>query len=243
MNFGTFCDMIQDPQPDDAVPYLSEQNDNLRSQLPDLFGDLPASIPLANEAFNLDHPEAVNLWIGDERSVSSVHKDHYENFYAVIEGEKTFTLLPPTDASFLDEQEYPSKIYALEGSRLECAATRSWYSQSSRVKKSDLRLSAENCPSESISWIAVDPDEPFCSSKHSDSYKYATPIKCSVQAGEVLYIPAMWYHRVSQTKPTVAVNYWYDQRFDFRYVFYETMRAHAHAKFNVHVDNENYHET
>ena len=28
-------------------------------------------------------PEAVNLWIGDERSVTSWHKDPFENIYAV----------------------------------------------------------------------------------------------------------------------------------------------------------------
>ena len=38
-----------------------------------------------------------------------------------------------------------------------------------------------------------------------------------VRAGQVLYIPAMWYHRVSQSQFTIAVNYWYDQRFDHRY--------------------------
>jgi len=32
------------------------------------------------------HPDATNLWIGDERSVTSFHKDHYENIYCVIRG-------------------------------------------------------------------------------------------------------------------------------------------------------------
>lgn len=30
----------------------------------------------------------MNLWIGDERSVSSLHKDHYENLYCVVTGHK-----------------------------------------------------------------------------------------------------------------------------------------------------------
>ena len=33
-------------------------------------------------------PEATNLWIGDERSVTSFHHDHYENMYAVLCGTK-----------------------------------------------------------------------------------------------------------------------------------------------------------
>lgn len=32
---------------------------------------------LAVEAFG-NEPEAVNIWIGDERAVSTMHKDHYE---------------------------------------------------------------------------------------------------------------------------------------------------------------------
>ncbi len=30
----------------------------------------------------------INLWIGDERAVSSAHKDNYENMYCVVVGEK-----------------------------------------------------------------------------------------------------------------------------------------------------------
>ena len=45
-------------------------------QLQPLLHDVDESLCLARAAFGND-PEAVNIWIGDERSVSSVHKDHY----------------------------------------------------------------------------------------------------------------------------------------------------------------------
>ena len=35
------------------------------------------------------------------------------------------------------------------------------------------------------------------------------PIKVLVSQGEMLYIPSLWFHRVSQTTETVGVNYWY----------------------------------
>jgi len=71
---------------------------------------------------------AINLWIGDERSVSSIHKDHYENFYCCIHGEvmissihsltcsltlsqKLFTLLPPSDILHLQEKTVPTMKY------------------------------------------------------------------------------------------------------------------------------------
>lgn len=39
--------------------------------------------------------------MGHENTVSSTHKDHYENFYAVMAGEKHFTLSPPEVAPYL----------------------------------------------------------------------------------------------------------------------------------------------
>jgi hypothetical protein len=29
----------------------------------------------------------------------------------------------------------------------------------------------------------------------------------------------MWYHQVSQTQLTISINYWYEQRFDFRWAY------------------------
>lgn len=58
-------------------------------------------------------PDAVNLWIGNGRSVTSIHNgqcrqcqslilysdrtDPYENIYTVVRGAKHFTLLPPSE--------------------------------------------------------------------------------------------------------------------------------------------------
>ena len=43
------------------------------------------------------------LTIGNERFVSSMHKDHYENLFYILSGEKVFTVCPPGDAVFLKE--------------------------------------------------------------------------------------------------------------------------------------------
>ena len=37
-------------------------------------------LSIAVEAFG-NEPEATNVWIGDQRAVSSLHKDFYENMY------------------------------------------------------------------------------------------------------------------------------------------------------------------
>lgn len=84
------------------------------------------------------HPDAVNLWIGNGRSTTSIHSgecvlplfpqipgsimllrtdhiqwlDPYENIYTVVRGEKRFTLLPPSDGwclkGLLSVSPYPA---------------------------------------------------------------------------------------------------------------------------------------
>lgn len=49
--------------------------------------------------------------------VSVVHKDHYENLYCVISGQKEFILLPPTDRPFIPYGKelflYPNILFCL----------------------------------------------------------------------------------------------------------------------------------
>jgi len=72
--------------------------------------DVETDIPWATQALGLK-PEAVNLWIGNERATTSFHKDHYENLYVVVSGEKHFLLLPPTDVHRMYIKEYPAAHY------------------------------------------------------------------------------------------------------------------------------------
>mmetsp|Transcript_1151 Transcript_1151/g.1894 ORF Transcript_1151/g.1894 Transcript_1151/m.1894 type:complete len:547 (-) Transcript_1151:989-2629(-) len=207
-----------------VVPYLSQQNDNLRTSMPQLLTDIDATLPLAEVAFGSGSSssfgansnststsssssssnsssvlEALNLWIGDERSVSSLHKDHFENMYAVVSGVKTFTLLPPTDVVFLQQQ--PQRYQQQQHQQQQ---QQQQWQQQQQVDNDDSRRT--RC-------------------RYIDSHTH--PVRCEVKAGEVLYIPAMWYHRVSQRCLTVAVNFWYEQRFDFRYVLYQSLVALA----------------
>ena len=46
--------------------------------------------------------------------MSATHKDHFENMYAVITGEKTFTLLPPTDILYMKTRECSTMKYEVK---------------------------------------------------------------------------------------------------------------------------------
>src|SRR5690606_24191123 len=59
------------------VGYLQQQNDCFRTEYSTVSSDCDGHIPWATEALGCS-PEAVNLWIGTDLSVTSFHKDHYE---------------------------------------------------------------------------------------------------------------------------------------------------------------------
>jgi len=110
MPFGRFAHMLTNPQPG-VVAYCQKQNGNFNEEFKPLIQDTKR-IDWAFDAFGAE-PDAVNMWIGDQRSVSSLHRDPYENVYCVIKGQKRFTLLPPTDGVYLAEQEFPGAQYRL----------------------------------------------------------------------------------------------------------------------------------
>jgi peptidyl-lysine (3S)-dioxygenase / protease len=50
-----------------------------------------------------------------------------------------------------------------------------------------------------------------------------------VQAGELLYLPSLWFHRVTQTRETLGINYWYDMKFDSPLWCYFNLLQNAQA--------------
>ena len=56
-----------------GVPYVQHQNSSLTVEFPQLVEDVEEHIPWATEALG-HRPEAVNLWIGDQRAATSFHK-------------------------------------------------------------------------------------------------------------------------------------------------------------------------
>ena len=193
-------DVLQNKRVRNPVVYYSRQNDCLRTEMSALFstGLFPPTFAFAEEAFDTGPPDAVNLWIGNENSVSSMHKDHYENLFYVCSGQKEFILCPPADVLFLHEGEYPCGTFCPNyKDKNESLTDALWHV----VPDSDCHTK----------WIEPDLKRyqdggysrnqfPLLSKSH--------PIKVLVSQGEMLYIPSLWFHRVSQTTETVGVNYW-----------------------------------
>jgi peptidyl-lysine (3S)-dioxygenase / protease len=191
------------------VLYYSRQNDCLRTELKPMFDSnlVPPTFSWAEDAFGTGPPDAVNMWIGDERAVSSMHKDHYENLFYVLEGEKVFTLCPPCDAPFLYQGDFESGSFQRQ-------TDGSWV-----VVADEVDEDGANKPV--AKWIEADVDALFLDEstrmKQCDRFPLLArvhPIKVTVRAGEMLYLPALWFHRVTQTCETIGINYWFDMNFN-----------------------------
>ncbi|XP_006661366.2 bifunctional peptidase and (3S)-lysyl hydroxylase Jmjd7 [Oryza brachyantha] len=200
------------------VAYAQQQDDCLRGEYAAVAGDVDAHVPWASEALGC-LPEAVNLWIGSACSQTSFHKDHYDNIYVVVSGEKHFLLLPPTEHHRLYVRDYPAARYVAEPEG-EGDPT--------------LKLELEE-PERIVPWSSVDPYPPSPEETAAQVSSFPLyfegprPIHCTVRAGEMLYLPSMWFHHVSQSPGpnglTIAVNYWYDMQFDIKYAYFNFLRS------------------
>lgn len=131
-----------------------------------------------------------------------MHKDNYENLYCVIRGEKTFTLIPPTDRPFVPYQTYPL----------------------ARWHQKDDNGSFDVIDEEgTVPWVAVDPIHPDLNA-HPE-FSNAKPVTVTVKAGEMLYLPSLWFHHVQQSHGCIAVNYWYDMQYDLKFNYYQFLES------------------
>lgn len=179
------------------VRYAQTQNDNLRQEYSALYSHVQRDIPFARIALQRP-PEAVNLWIGNSRSVTAMHRDNYENIYVQILGRKHFVLFPPLCQPCVNEQLLQPYTYrrSEDGARLD--------------------LTPDDVPEEeAVPFATWDPDRP---EENTTAYSsLAQPMRVTLNPGDMLYLPAMWYHKVSQScledGICVAVNYWHDMDF------------------------------
>ncbi|KAM8914107.1 bifunctional peptidase and (3S)-lysyl hydroxylase JMJD7 isoform 2-T2 [Spinachia spinachia] len=201
MSFSSVLDVIEGKE-HVGVFYVQKQSSNLLDELPELTDDLEPHVPWMSDALG-KLPDAVNFWLGEASAVTSMHKDHYENLYCVISGEKNFILLPPTDRPFIPYGVYHPAVYRQRDD-----------GEFDVVDQSD---------SEKVPWIPLDPLDPDLD--RYPEYRRARPLRCSVKAGEMLYLPSLWFHHVQQTHGCIAVNFWYDMEYDIKYNYFQLLDA------------------
>ena len=145
------------------------ENDNLRSEYMALLQDIPKDIPEMSANLDRRMPDAINFWLGTSASVTSLHRDNYENFYAQVRGRKTFTLIPPAQAACVNER---------------------WLACATYVKSGNEWIIEEDEPEAKVPVAVWDPDRPMANATKFSSL--CQPVTITLDEGDFLYLPACW---------------------------------------------------
>ena len=128
-----------------------------------------------------------------------MHKDNYENIFVQVMGSKNFTILPPVAAPCMNEKYLACATYQAMDLESDIDVT-----SGSLVPRIDI-------PEQKIPFPTWDPD--FPSRRPSLFSRQARPMSITLNEGDMLYLPALWYHKVSQRCNSeglcASVNYWY----------------------------------
>lgn len=200
--------------PHEHVWYVQLQNGNLDSEFAPLRDHIPHHIPWVTHALDSEFDDthaldAVNIWIGNHLSQTSLHKDPYENFYAQVAGSKRFVLLPPNHLWLLREREFARARYVREGA--------------------GFRIEREREPPLRQAWATVDPD----TTEDARFRRLAQPLYVTLDAGDILYLPSLWFHKVTQRGDhegkSISINWWYDMDYaSHNRLYYEFMSKIVH---------------
>ncbi|XP_047540284.1 internalin A [Vanessa atalanta] len=210
MTMSEFLDTL-DAQDENIIPYIQRQNSNLTEDFSELMTDVESEIKFASEAFN-KKPDAINFWMGDQRAVTSMHKDPYENIYCVIDGYKDFILIPPTDLPYVPYKRYPQAEFRRSGDKWDIVPV---------VTEGCKYNNGDNNNDCGLPWICIDPLKPDLV-KYPE-FKTAHIFKLRLYKGDCLYLPSLWFHHVTQSHGCIAVNYWYDMEFDIKYCYFKML--------------------
>ena len=100
--------------PNDGTAADISEDDNLRGEYSRLYTDVPEHVSWATDCLDAG-PDAINIWIGNSRSTTALHKDNYENIYCQIKGRKCFVLLPSVETPCVNVQALPQAVYTCCG--------------------------------------------------------------------------------------------------------------------------------
>ena len=145
--------------------------------------------------------EDIKLWLGGGCAAAraKIHFDPVENLMVQLSGRKTFVLFHPRDAG------------ALHFNPLG-------------LREASLRFSFDEGfvrpkPSRDMARVTVNFAPVNISAPDFDRFPRlaeATPVACTIDAGDVLYVPSFWWHEViseaAPGTPNLAVNFWYTSR-------------------------------
>ncbi|KAK7478614.1 hypothetical protein BaRGS_00030146 [Batillaria attramentaria] len=192
MKFSDFLDLIRNVS-EGKMKGVSAyvEYEPLSYDIPELIDDVEV-MPFLENTLQAMTGNPINMWLSDGNTLGKIHFDKFENFLCQISGEKEVILFEPHN----NERFY--EAYILQASRTYNATTKEFLG----AKKPSARTGV---------FSPVDIQQPDL--ERFKKFGEARPMSCTIKQGEVLFMPAFWWHEVqSRPSPTehrnLAVNFW-----------------------------------
>ena len=163
---------------------------SIREYFPELEYDVD-EMPFVSNVLRLSH---LNMWLSDGHTLGKLHFDPFDNFLCQLRGSKRLTLFEP------------HRNYDLYESHIQEAMLR--FDRVSNSFRNHQLLD-----STSMVMSPVDLARPDV--ERFSNFSRAIPLDCQLNEGDVLYMPAFWWHEVQSfpntlEKRNLAVNFWYE---------------------------------
>ncbi|XP_074660772.1 jmjC domain-containing protein E-like [Tubulanus polymorphus] len=135
-----------------------------------------------------------NIWLSNGKTLGKLHFDPFDNFLCQISGRKESILFEPHENRELYEAH-------IQEAMLKYNATSQTFIRRGLSDSTSLVMSP------------VDINKPDF--KKFPLFMNAVPLNCTIDEGDVLFMPAFWWHEVqsypAKTEPrNLAVNFWYE---------------------------------
>lgn len=191
MRFSDYLDLmesISNGSITNASAYL--EYSSLSDYFPELLHDI-SEMEFLLKKLELRH---VNMWLSDGNTIGKLHFDPYDNFLCMIDGRKELTLFEPFNNSQLYEAHIPEAQFSVHLGSLKFTRNKLLESTSMVMSPFDIKK----------------PDF-----KRFPLFRETMPLNCTINEGEVLFMPAFWWHEVKSspnpsTNRNLAINYWYE---------------------------------
>lgn len=193
MSFSSFLDMItgSEMKKRNVSAYLEY------SSIPQYMPKLEKDIEELLFVKGILTRRQLNLWLSDGNTLGKLHFDPFDNLLCQISGTKHVTLFEPHDNTRLYESHIPEALLGFD-------------QQTQQFRRKMLMDST------SMVMSPVDITKP--DKERFPLFMNISPIHCTIHPGDVLYMPAFWWHEVRSTPDlqearNMAVNYWYEPFF------------------------------
>ncbi|XP_043938471.1 uncharacterized protein LOC122811021 [Protopterus annectens] len=188
VTFAEFLQMMQESSESRASAYL--EYSSIPQYMPDMESDLN-EFPFIKGLLTRKH---LNLWLGDGNTLGKLHFDPFDNLLGQIKGRKEFIVFEPQSSAALYEGHIQEAL-------LDFNKTSKTFQRRKVLDSTSMVMSPVDI---------LRPDF-----KTFPMFSKAKPLNCTVGKGDVLFLPAFWWHEVQsypskKTGINLAVNFWYE---------------------------------